>query len=125
MTSPTCYCGSAFLFEKCCNPFINGNQKAPSAEALMRSRYSAYVVQNADYLIATTHVSTRENFSKEEILNWSQQNKWQQLEVLATTETTVTFKAYFLDEKLKAQVHFEHSLFTKENGIWYYVDGTY
>jgi len=125
MTSPTCYCGSAFLFEKCCNPFINGNQKAPSAEALMRSRYSAYVVQNADYLITTTHVSTQENFSKEDILSWSQQNKWQQLEVLATTETTVTFKAYFLDENLKAQVHFEHSVFKKENGIWYYVDGTY
>lgn len=125
MTSPTCYCGSALLFEKCCAPSINGNQKATTAEALMRSRYSAYVVQNADYLIATTHISNRENFTKDEILNWSQQNKWQQLEVLATTETTVTFKAYFLDENLKAQVHFEHSLFKKENGIWYYVDGTY
>ena len=42
-----------------------------------------------------------------------------------STETTVTFKAYYLDYQLKAQIHHEHSTFTFENGTWFYVDGTY
>jgi SEC-C motif domain protein len=120
-----CYCGSNVSLETCCAKYINGIQKAPTAEALMRSRYTAYVIQNADYLLETTHPSTRELFSKEEIANWSRQNKWLQLEVLAATETTVTFKAHFLDLQSKAQVHFEHSYFKKENDVWLYVDGTY
>ena len=47
------------------------------------------------------------------------------LEVFTVTETTVTFKAYFLDENLKTQVHYEHSTFKFENGNWFYVDGEY
>ena len=47
------------------------------------------------------------------------------LEILAVTETTVTFNAYFLDENLKAQMHYEHSTFKLENGKWFYVDGVY
>lgn len=121
-TNP-CYCGSNIPFGECCALYINGIQKAPSAVALMRSRYTAYVVQNADYLIATTHLSTRKLFSKEEILTWSQENKWLRLEVLASTETTVTFKAYFLDPEMKAQTHHEHSTFKKEGDVWYYVTG--
>ena len=125
MTDPICHCGSGQLFESCCLLYLNGSLKAPTAEALMRSRYTAYVVQNADYLIETTHSSTRKLFSKEDILNWSQQNKWLQLEVLATTENTVTFNAHFLDNNRIKQIHFEHSLFKKENGGWYYVEGEY
>lgn len=120
-----CYCGSSDSYENCCSPYINDVKKAPTAEALMRSRYSAYVVQNANYLIATTHNSTRKLFSKEEILNWSQQNKWLQLEILARTENTVTFNAHFIDYKMKKQIHFEHSFFKKEGSVWYYVDGEY
>ena len=125
MTNLLCHCGSEQLLESCCLIYLNGSQKPQSAEALMRSRYSAYVIQNADYLIETTHISTRKLFSKDEILNWSQQNKWLQLEVLATTENTVTFNAHFLDNQRIKQIHFEHSYFKNEDGIWYYVDGDY
>lgn len=123
MQTNPCYCGSNIPFGECCSLYINGIQKAPSAVALMRSRYTAYVIQNADYLIATTHLSTRKLFSKEEILTWSQENKWLRLEVLASTETTVTFKAYFLDSEMKAQMHHEHSTFKREGDVWYYVTG--
>ncbi len=120
-----CYCGSSKTFENCCKIYIKGIQKPETAEALMRSRYSAFATGEADYLVATTHSSTRKFHKKSHILAWSKSNQWIKLEVIASTETTVTFKAYYLDYQLKAQIHHEHSTFTFENGTWFYVDGTY
>ncbi|WP_291138683.1 YchJ family protein [Flavobacterium sp. UBA7663] len=120
-----CYCGNSISFQDCCEPYLKGIKNAPNAEALMRSRYSAFAVGAADYLVNTTHISKRRFHNKKDILAWSQANKWLKLEVLASTETTVTFKAYYLDENLKAQVHYEHSTFKLENGKWFYVDGEY
>lgn len=120
-----CYCGSSKTFENCCKIYIKGIQKPATAEALMRSRYSAFATGEADYLVATTHSSTRKFHKKSDILAWSKSNQWIKLEVIASTETTVTFKAYYLDYQLKAQIHHEHSTFTFENGTWFYVDGTY
>ena len=120
-----CYCGNSISFQDCCEPYIKGIKNAPTAETLMRSRYSAFATGAADYLINTTHISKRKYHNKRDILAWSQANKWLKLEVLASTETTVTFKAYYLDENLKAQVHYEHSTFKLENDKWFYVDGEY
>ena len=106
-----CYCGNSIPFQDCCEPYIKGIDNAPTAEKLMRSRYSAFASGAADYLANTTHISKRRYLNKKEILAWSKANKWLKLEVLASTETTVTFKAYYLDENLKAQVHYEHSTF--------------
>lgn len=121
----TCYCGSDLPFENCCQPYINGILKAPTAEALMRSRYTAFATGAADYLVATTHSSTRKFHKKADVLDWSQSNQWIKLEVLASTATTVKFKAYYLDHQLKAQIHEEHSTFIFENGSWFYVDVVY
>lgn len=120
-----CYCGNSVSFQDCCEPYIKGIKNTPTAEALMRSRYSAFATGAADYLVNTTHLSKRRLHNKKDILAWSQANKWLKLEVLASTETTVTFKAYYLDENLKAQVHYEHSTFKLENDKWFYVDGEY
>lgn len=120
-----CYCGNSISFQDCCEPYIKGIKNATTAEVLMRSRYSAFATGAADYLVNTTHISKRRYHNKRDILAWSQANKWLKLEVLASTETTVTFKAYYLDENLKAQVHYEHSTFKLENGKWFYVDGEY
>ena len=120
-----CYCGNSIPFQDCCEPYIKGIANAPTAEKLMRSRYSAFATGAADYLVNTTHISKRRLHNKKDILDWSQANKWLKLEVLASTENTVTFKAYYLDENLKAQVHYEHSTFKLENGKWFYVDGEY
>lgn len=120
-----CYCGNSVSFQDCCEPYIKGIANAPTAEKLMRSRYSAFATGAADYLVNTTHISKRRLHNKKDILAWSQANKWLKLEVLASTETTVTFKAYYLDENLKAQVHYEHSTFKLEDGKWFYVDGEY
>ena len=91
----------------------------------MKSRYSAYAMHQADYLIETTHISQREYYSKSEILNWSRANKWLKLEIISYTETTVEFKAYFLDQNKQNQVHYEFSTFKKENNSWFYVDGKF
>ena len=120
-----CYCGNSIPFQDCCEPYIKGITNAPTAKKLMRSRYSAFATGAADYLVNTTHISKRRLHNKKDILDWSQANKWLKLEVLASTENTVTFKAYYLDENLKAQVHYEHSTFKLEDGKWFYVDGEF
>jgi SEC-C motif-containing protein len=120
-----CYCGNNVSFQNCCEPYIKGIKNAPTAETLMRSRYSSFATGAADYLVNTTHISKIRFHNKKDILAWSQANKWLKLEVLASTETTVTFKAYYLDENLKAQVHYEHSTFKLENDKWFYVDGEF
>jgi len=125
MTRINCCCGSKKFFQECCEPYINGTQKAPTAEALMRSRYAAYVNHAADYLMATTDVSQRKYHSKKEILHWSSSNQWLKLEIIAFTEITVEFKAYFTDSNLMAQIHHEKSTFKFENGSWFYVDGQF
>ncbi|MDR6844347.1 YchJ family metal-binding protein [Flavobacterium granuli] len=125
MEPENCYCGSDKPFESCCGLYISGVQHAPTALALMKSRYSAYATQQVDYLLATTHSSERKYYSKEEILKWATANKWQKLEIISATENTVEFKAYFIDESNNNQVHYEFSTFKKENGSWFYVDGKF
>jgi SEC-C motif-containing protein len=125
MVTSSCYCGSAISFKKCCEPILVGNQKAVTAEVLMRSRYSAYATHNADYLIATTHSSTRATHSKNEILYWATSNQWQRLEIIGSTSTTVEFKAFYFNSYKQLQVHHEHSRFADENAEWFYIDGDY
>ncbi|MFV5695408.1 YchJ family protein [Flavobacterium sp. LB3P122] len=125
MIEKKCYCDSQKNFQDCCEPIIKGIQKSPTPETLMRSRYSAYVTQEVDYLLVTTQVSERGYYSKAEILDWAISNKWQKLEIINITENTVEFKAYFLDSKLQKQIHHELSTFKLENGSWFYVNGRF
>jgi SEC-C motif domain protein len=121
----SCFCGSAQPFSKCCGPIIKGSVQASSAEKLMRSRYSAYVVSAIDYLIDTTHFSKRAGLSRKEIDQWARSNTWQKLEIIRADSFTVEFKAFFRDRSSKQQVHHEKSTFAFEDGNWYYVDGVF
>ena len=125
MTSIECYCGCNKRFSDCCEPIIKGLQKATTAEALMRSRYSAYAAHEADYLVATTHISERKYHVKADILDWATTNKWLRLEIINSTENTVEFKAYFSDNMLQNHIHHELSTFIFENENWFYVDGKF
>lgn len=120
-----CYCGNHLSFQECCEPYIKGIKKAPTAETLMRSRFSAYATANADYLVDTTHSSTRKDHKKSDILLWSTSNKWIRLEIIESNETTVNFEAHYLDNHNQEQIHKEKSTFVLENGVWFYVDGEY
>lgn len=119
-----CPCGSEIEINSCCMPFISeGN--APTAEKLMRSRFTAYCLQNADYLYETTHVSQKKYTNKSDILAWAKLNTWVKLEIIDATETNVEFKAYYFDDLGKPQVHHEKSTFVKFQDKWYYVDGKF
>lgn len=122
-STQSCYCGSLLAFSACCEPLINGVTKAQTAEQLMRSRYSAYCTIAVDYLLLTTHPSTRKFYSKKTIKDWAELCTWQKLEIHDITATTVTFSAHFLDENKIPSIHREHSTFRLENGTWYFVDG--
>lgn len=125
MASENCYCGSFKSFDSCCNLYISGIEKVPTALALMKSRYSAYATHQTEYLLATTHSSERKYYSKEEILQWAIANTWQKLEIISFTENTVEFKAYFIDSNNVNQVHYEFSTFKQENTSWFYMDGKF
>lgn len=125
-----CYCCSGKEFKGCCQPFISETAKPATAEELMRSRYSAYAVVAIEYLIRTTHPSTRKFHDADAIENWAKSCDWQKLEIVSKTAGeakdktgVVEFKAYFTDENGDAQVHHERSTFKKELGKWFFIDG--
>ncbi len=125
-----CFCCSGIAFEKCCQPYLLGTSKAPTAETLMRSRYSAYASNAIEYIIRTTHPSTRLQYDPISIENWAKTSTWQKLEVVSKqsgemqdTKGKVEFKAYFLDSQKIPHIHHEHSSFKKEKDEWFFVDG--
>lgn len=124
-----CPCQSGKTYSLCCSSYHQG-VPAPTALALMRSRYAAYALKKIDYLVNTTHLSTRKNHPYEAIEKWANQTAWKGLEIIGSqkgTETEVTgiveFKARFNDGGSKDDLLHESSNFIKENGKWYYVDG--
>ncbi|MCH2023084.1 MAG: YchJ family protein [Saprospiraceae bacterium] len=130
MKKEKCPCNNKRTYMECCGMILEGNQTATTAEKLMRSRYSAHVKDKIDYIINTIHSSTRKNTNRNTIEQWARQTSWQGLEILETTRGgandlvgRVIFKAHY---KLNGQMKFHHedSVFKKEDGVWYYVDGT-
>ncbi|MGM9479413.1 YchJ family protein [Pedobacter sp. GSP4] len=125
MNLTNCPCGSGLQYQNCCGPYHLKQHAAPTAEALMRSRYSAFVVLNADYLVDTTHFSKRKGNSKEAYLKSAKNTKWMKLEILYSGFNVVEFKAYYLNKKLQIEVLHEKSNFKLVDGKWYYVDGEF
>ena len=124
-----CPCGSGHLIVNCCEPIISGRKEAITAEALMRSRYTAFTRANVDYLLLTHSVKTRPGKERKNIELWAKSVTWMGLAILNTEageendETGyVEFKALFLENGTPDQIH-EKSLFRRENGKWMYVSG--
>ncbi|MDF7822851.1 YchJ family metal-binding protein [Pontiellaceae bacterium B12227] len=120
MNSTSCPCGSGELFVECCGPLISGKEKAHTAEQLMRSRYSAYVKHDVDYLVSTTHPKSRTSDLAQSIASWMNQVQWIRLHVLNAEKETVEFIAEYISDGKPAQ-HHERSLFKKHKGEWFYV----
>ena len=119
-----CPCGSGASYAGCCGRLHAGEAVAASAEALMRSRYSAFVAGLADYLQATWHASTR---PAELDLSADAATKWLGLEVRAhrqqdASHATVEFVARSRVGGRGQRLH-ETSRFVREDGRWFYVDG--
>ena len=127
MTTAPCPCGRPTRYENCCGRFHSGplHLQAPDAEHLMRSRYSAFVLDLADYLLATWHPSTRPASlaPNEPGLKWlglDVKQHRQQDETHATVEFVARSKLAGKANRLH-----ECSRFLKEEGRWFYVDGDF
>jgi len=120
-----CRCGSGLDYAQCCGPFHTGENKPATALALMRSRFSAYALQNADYLLETWDATVRP-----ELIDFSKENvDWQRLEISGTkkggandVKGVVEFKAYYVQDG-EEHVMNEISQFVKRAGGWFYLDG--
>lgn len=117
-----CPCGTGQPYDECCGRWHRGGE-APTAEQLMRSRYSAFAVGDAVYLLRTWHSSTRPRD-----LELAGGPRYTGLEVLATdrgsmfdTEGTVLFRAHYRDGGRPGVLE-EHSRFLREGGHWRYVN---
>lgn len=123
-----CYCGEHLAYEACCQRLHLGQQKAKTAEQLMRSRYSAFVISNSEYLLHTHHETTR---TSDMYVGIEQdQLTWLRLEVLSHEEkgsqAWVEFKAFYSNGLPAAEecIH-EKSYFKRQKGRWLYVDGVH
>ena len=124
-----CPCGSGRPYEECCEPFIEGRQPAPTAEALMRSRYTAHTLNKYDYLNETVHPTIRDEADHEEMKKWSEAVEWDGLEILSTKEGSeadmtgeVSFEARYSVNGMPQTLR-EDAFFRRDDGRWYYVDG--
>jgi SEC-C motif domain protein len=122
----TCPCGSGASFSACCGRYLDGNALPDTAERLMRSRYTAYVKGQEEYLRRTWHGSTCPTGRIIDGLPV----KWLGLEILGCadgaggTGGTVEFVACYKIDGRAARLH-EVSHFVCEDGRWLYVDGTH
>lgn len=140
----SCPCKSGASYQDCCLPLHQGNSVADSPEALMRSRYCAFVMELAPYIYATHSLVTRDNVSVESIEQWNKQCHWCGLEIVTTASdkraNKVEFIAWYKEgEQLKQ--HHELSLFKSEpldslfsqhieltpapEAVWYYHSASY
>jgi SEC-C motif-containing protein len=118
----TCPCGLGEPYDVCCGRFHRGEAEAPTAEALMRSRFSAFAVRDEAYLLRTWHPSTRPPR-----VELDPDQEWFRLDILGKqrgglldTSGTVEFRAqYRLGGRVGATD--EHSRFVRDGGAWQYV----
>ena len=130
MPEQACPCGKLsaskkpLSFAACCARYLNNfdNTPAPDAQSLMRSRYSAFVLKRADYLLATWHASTRPaDLSPDDATKWLGLDVRRHA-VIDADHAQVEFVARYRTAGRGARIH-ERSRFVREAGRWYYVDG--
>ncbi|MFE6733694.1 YchJ family protein [Microbacterium sp. NPDC057650] len=121
--STRCPCSSGSRFGECCGPVLAG-RPAPTAERLMRSRFTAFAVGDAAYLLRSWHPSTRP-----EVLDLDEATRWLWLEISATEaggpfdrDGVVAFVAAYRDASGQGELR-ERSRFVREGRDWFYVDG--
>jgi SEC-C motif-containing protein len=123
-----CVCGSGKTYSTCCGHYIEGGDTPRTPEELMRSRYTAYALNNDSYLLSTWHSSTRPTSLDDEK---NLPVKWVELRVLNATapgpedvNATVEFIARYKVNGKAKQLH-EVSEFLREGERWYYLQGKF
>ncbi|MBE5254609.1 YchJ family protein [Mixta mediterraneensis] len=126
--SEKCPCCSEKQYSLCCERFLKGNQIPATAEQLMRSRYSAYARQDADYLVSTWHPAKRSPTLAGFLSESFQDTEWLSLTVTRCNRGSHGNEAYvtfFAQYRVKNTIHaiHERSRFLREDQRWYYIDG--
>ena len=128
-TTDLCPCKSGLPYSVCCEPYITGAKQAPTPEALMRSRYTAYALHIMPYLMSTLHPSQRHDYDEAGAERWARESEWDGLEIIDVRDDpadsnhgTVEFRASYRrrNERL---VHHERAEFRNKDGAWYFYDG--
>lgn len=121
-----CPCGSEKNYKDCCGIYHSGKAQAPTAEALMRARYSAFAKNQMQYLRDTTDPQTLENIDEEANKEWAERAKFIKLEIVHAeekgTKGTVEFKAFYSVDG-EDYFHHEVSTFRKQAGVWFFKSG--
>ena len=121
-----CPCGSKLEYRRCCGRYLNGGEIPRTAEQLMRSRYSGFVLCDEPYLLATWHPDTRPSR-----VRLNEQLRWLGLSIRSVeaggeddSVGIVEFVARFKVDGRGHRLH-EISRFEKIGGRWYYLDGSH
>ncbi len=127
MISEACPCGSGQVYAACCGPLHQGAAPAPTAAALMRSRYAAFVVGDSDYLFRTWHPRTRpDDVGLDPALTWT---GLEITDVVAggaeDDEGEVAFVARSCSPLGGDGYLTERSRFVRRAGRWFYLDGSH
>jgi SEC-C motif-containing protein len=121
-----CFCGNQRTFEKCCQPIISGKINPQNAEQLMRSRFSAYVIEDYPYILQTYASQQRSGLSVRQLADSAQGTQWLNLQVLAhhpqPNTAQVEFKAFYQVDG-RYYVVLELSDFKREDDRWCYTTG--
>jgi len=123
-----CPCKSGMIFEKCCGPLLCGREHANTAEALMRSRYTAFTLKNWDYLVTTHHPSTRVGTLRQDLERYDDNPQWFDLKILSISAGQpkdktgkIKFEASYFSNG-ETHILSEHSRFKRYKGEWKYLD---
>ncbi len=130
MEKQVCPCGSGKKYSDCCEPVITGKQKAVTAEALMRARYSAYVKNEIDFIAKSCLKEDGDtDIDMDETRRWSEKSEWLGLKIHGTkqggpedSEGIVEFSAFYVLDGLKDEYR-EVAGFKKVDGQWFYAEG--
>ncbi|MBF0107048.1 MAG: YchJ family protein [Deltaproteobacteria bacterium] len=122
-----CPCGTGINYENCCQPHILGLEKPLSAEKLLRSRYTAFVAGETDYIKTTHHPDTAKDLDMQSIIEWSRNSSWLSLEIInidESTEKDTTFIEFCAKYTQKDGTHHhnETSIFKKKDDTWFFYD---
>lgn len=134
LTHPTMCPACAQPYQQCCGPLHHENAVPSSPEALMRSRYAAYVLGDYPYILATYATASRQQLTVEALAESAADTRWLGLTVLVASPITpsqnnsqslqgeVEFKVFYAEHKRLYCLH-ERSVFIQESGYWRYLDG--
>ena len=124
MAIDRCHCGRSGGFDSCCGPVIDGTRPAATAEALMRSRFTAFAIGDRGHLLESWAPEARPRE-----LRLDADRRWTRLEILdiidgreLSASGVVEFRAHYELDGVAGSVH-ERSTFRRERGRWVYVDG--